>query len=44
MGFGDEEILEFVKNSFHSARDVESVEFMRQLTEYPQLYSLCCVH
>ena len=42
VGFGDKEIREFVENSFPD--DVESVEeFMRQLTEYPQLHSLCYV-
>ena len=42
VGFGDKEIMEFVENSFPN--DVESVEeFMRQLTEYPQLHSLCYV-
>ena len=42
VGFGVKEIREFVENSFPN--DVESVkEFMRQLTEYPQLHSLCYV-
>ena len=42
VGFGDEEIREFVENSFPS--DIETIEeFMRQLTEYPQLHSLCYV-
>ena len=42
VGFGDKEIREFVENSFPN--DVESTEeFMRQLTEYPQLHSLCYV-
>ena len=42
VGFGDKEIREFVENSFPN--DVESMEeFMRQLTEYPQLHSLCYV-
>ena len=42
VGFGDREIREFVENSFPN--DVESLEeFMRQLTEYPQLHSLCYV-
>ena len=42
VGFGDKEIREFVENSFPN--DVESIEeFMRQLTEYPQLHSLCYV-
>ena len=42
VGFGDREIREFVENSFPN--DLESIEeFMRQLTEYPQLHSLCYV-
>ena len=42
VGFGDKEIRQFVENSFPN--DVESIEeFMRQLTEYPQLHSLCYV-
>ena len=42
VGFGDKEIREFVENSFPN--DVESMEeFMRQLTEYPQLHGLCYV-
>ena len=42
VGFGDKEISEFVENSFHN--DLEAIEeFMRQLTEYPQLQSLCYV-
>ena len=42
VGFGNKEIREFVENSFPN--DVESMEeFMRQLTEYPQLHSLCYV-
>ena len=42
VGFGDKEIREFVEKSFPN--DVESIEeFMRQLTEYPQLHSLCYV-
>ena len=42
VGFGDKEIREFVENSFPN--DVELIkEFMRQLTEYPQLHSLCYV-
>ena len=42
VGFGEKEIREFVKNSFPN--DIESIEeFMRQLTEYPQLHSLCYV-
>ena len=42
VGFGDKEIRQFVENSFHN--DVDSIDkFMRQLTEYPQLHSLCYV-
>ena len=42
VGFGDKEIREFVENSF--LNDLEAIEeFMRQLTEYPQLHSLCYV-
>ena len=42
VGFGDKEIREFVGNSFSS--DIESIEeFMRQLSEYPQIHSLCYV-
>ena len=42
VGFGDKEIRQFIENSFPN--DVESIEeFMRQLTEYPQLHSLCYV-
>ena len=42
VGFGEKEIRQFVENSFPN--DVESVdEFMRQLTEYPHLHSLCHV-
>ena len=42
VGFGDKEIREFVENSFPN--NLEAIEeFMRQLTEYPQLHSLCYV-
>ena len=42
VGFGDKEIRQFVEHSFPN--DVESIEeFMRQLTEYPHLHSLCYV-
>ena len=42
VGFGNKEIREFVENSFPN--DLEAIEeFMRQLTEYPQLHSLCYV-
>ena len=42
IGFADKEVRKFVENSF--SKDVGSIEeFMRQLTEYPQLQSLCYV-
>ena len=42
VGFGNDEIREFVENCF--PQDVQSVkEFLRQLDEYPQLHSLCCI-
>ena len=42
VGFGDKEIRKFVENSF--CNDAESIEeFMKQLTEYSQLKSLCYV-
>ena len=42
VGFRDKEIREFVENSFpNDPKTIE--EFMRQLTEYPQLHSLCYV-
>ena len=42
VGFGDKEIRKFVEYSF--CNDAGSIEeFMRQLTEYPQLQSLCYV-
>ena len=42
IGLSDEEIMEFVQNSFPG--DTQSVEaFSTQLNEYPQLYSLCYV-
>ena len=42
VGFGDKQISEFVESSFPD--DVKSIEeFMKQLTEYPQLRSLCYV-
>ena len=42
IGLGDNEIMEFVQNSFPD--DAHSVEaFSIQLDEYPQLYSLCYV-
>ena len=42
IGLGDNEIMEFVRNSFPG--DTRSVEaFSKQLDEYPQLYSLCYV-
>ena len=42
VGFGNDEIREFVENWF--PQDVQSVqEFLRQLDEYPQLHSLCYI-
>ena len=42
VGFGNDEIREFVEKSF--PQDSQSVqEFLRQLNEYPQLRSLCYV-
>ena len=41
VGFGEKEIKQFVEYSF--SNDVEIQEFMKQLTEYPQLHSLCYV-
>ena len=42
IGLGDQEIMEFVQNSFPG--NSQSVEaFSKQLDEYPQLYSLCYV-
>ena len=42
VGFGNDEIREFVEKSF--SQDVQSVkEFLRQLDEYPQLHSLCYI-
>ena len=42
IGLGDNEIMEFVRNSFPG--DTRSVEaFSVQLDKYPQLYSLCYV-
>ena len=42
VGFGNDEIREFVENCF--PQDVQSVEeFLRQLDEYPQLHSLCYI-
>ena len=42
VGFGDKEIREFAETSFLNDLDVIE-EFMRQLTEYPQLHSLCYI-
>ena len=43
LGFGDKEITEFVQDSF-SLDNIESgEEFLQQLEEHPQLYSLCHV-
>ena len=42
VGFGNDEIREFVEKYF--SQDVQSVrQFLRQLDEYPQLYSLCYI-
>ena len=42
VGFGKNEIREFIKHSF--ANDIESCkDFLRQLDEYPQLHSLCYI-
>ena len=42
VGFGNDEIKEFVEKSF--PKDIQSVgEFLRQLDEYPQLHSLCYI-
>ena len=42
VGFGKDEIKEFVENTFPN--DVQSSEdFLRQLDEYPQLHSLCYI-
>ena len=42
VGFGKDEIKEFVENNFPN--DIQSSEdFLRQLDEYPQLHSLCYI-
>ena len=42
VGFGNDEIREFAKNSF--INDIQSVqEFLWQLDKYPQLHSLCYI-
>ena len=42
VGFGKDEIREFVEHSFPN--DIQSsVDFLRQLNEYPQLHSLCYI-
>jgi len=41
VGFGKDEIREFVENSF--SKDIELTEFLQQLNDYPQLHSLCYV-
>ena len=42
VGFGKDEIREFVEHSFPN--DVQSSEdFLRQLNDYPQLHSLCYI-
>ena len=42
VGFGNDEIREFVEKSFLKEPQCAE-EFMRQLVEYPQLHSLCYV-
>ena len=42
VGFGKDEIREFVEHSFPN--DIQSsVDFLRQLNDYPQLHSLCYI-
>ena len=42
VGFGKDEIKEFVENTF--SNDIQSSkDFLRQLDEYPQLHSLCYI-
>ena len=42
VGFGKDEIREFVEHSFPN--DIQSsVDFLRQLDDYPQLHSLCYI-
>ena len=41
VGFGSNEIKAFAEKSF--LNDIQSVEFLRQLDEYPQLHSLCYI-
>ena len=42
VGFGKEEIREFVERSFPQDTQFDQ-EFLRQLDEYPQLHSLCYI-
>ena len=41
VGFGYDEIKAFAEKSFPN--DIQSVEFLMQLDEYPQLHSLCYI-
>lgn len=43
VGFGNNEIKEFVEKSFPNGESDLSVEFSQQLDEYPHLHSLCYV-
>ena len=43
LGFGDKEITEFVQDSFSLDNIQSGKEFLQQLEEHPQLYSLCHV-
>ena len=43
VGFGKNEIKEFVEKSFLNSESNLSVEFLQQLDEYPNLHSLCYV-
>ena len=43
LGFGDKEMTEFVEDSFAQDASQSGAVFLKQLEEYPQLYSLCHV-
>ena len=43
LGFGDKEMTEFVEDSFAQDASQSGEVFLKQLEEYPQLYSLCHV-
>ena len=43
LGFGDKEMTEFVEDSFAQDTSQSGAVFLKQLEEYPQLYSLCHV-